>query len=236
MYRQETLTDEDTGLTITPEQLKGKAESFNELSTDKFRVKGFIPTWSPDFLLYNAFISGSDFSETEDGSLIWNDSMLEESISFNRDWTENINSGYMEEEDFTLTYCYDPGYKLLNSGRIGFYYTTLRDFFRIPANDRSTLEFKWLGGETSIPVCEDIVYIGIPAKSKKKNTASEFITWFLNEETQKQLLESSSFKRIRGFRNMRGALLCSQRKRTDHAGVLYKANRYNAARRLFYVS
>lgn len=199
MYKQDTLSSDITGLTITSEQLKIESQSFNELSTEKFRTLGFAPSWASDFLLYKAFLRGVDFSETEDGSLIWNDTKLQESIAFSRDWTENINSGFEAEEDFTLTYCYDPGYKLLNSGRIGFYYTDLRDFFAIPANDRTTLDFKWLGGESSIPVCEDIVYIGIPSKSKKKKTAEEFIIWFLNKDTQQQLLESSKFKRTRGF-------------------------------------
>ena len=199
MYRQDNLSDESTGVTLTPEQLKMEAELFNSYNTEKFKVKGFIPSWKADFMLYTAFIQGSDFSETEDGSLIWNDTKLSESVDFIIDWSENINGGYQEEQDFTLTYCYDPGYKLLNAGRIGYYYTTLRDFYTIPSDDRSTLEFKWLGKENAIPVCEDIVYIGIPEKSKKKKTAQEFILWLINEDTQKTLLESSQFKRIRGF-------------------------------------
>ncbi len=199
MYKRNSLSEESTGLTISPEQLKAEAELFNESSTESFRVKGFAPSWTPDFMLYNAFINGSDFSEAADGSLIWNDTQLAASVEFCRDWTENINSGLQEEQDFTLTYCYDPGYKLLNAGRIGYYYTTLREFFTIPANDRSTLEFKWLGSESSIPVCEDIVYIGIPEKSDKKKAALEFIIWLFNEKTQKSLLEASQFKRTRSF-------------------------------------
>ena len=109
MYKQDTLSSDITGLTITSEQLKIESQSFNELSTEKFRTLGFAPSWASDFLLYKAFLRGVDFSETEDGSLIWNDTKLQESIAFSRDWTENINSGFEAEEDFTLTYCYDPG-------------------------------------------------------------------------------------------------------------------------------
>lgn len=199
MYKQEKPGDEISGLTITPEQLKSGSALFNESSTDDFRVLGFAPTWTEDFLFYNAIIMDADFAETEDSSLIWNDSNIKASVEFCRNWTENLNSGFQAEEDFTLTYCYDPGYKLLNSGRIGYYYTSLRDFFRIPADDSSTLDFKWLGDAQTIPVCEDIVYIGIPERSRKKKPSEHFISWFLNEETQKKLLESSKFKRIRGF-------------------------------------
>ena len=199
MFKQDNLSKTAAGIILTPARLKAESELFNLLNTDKFRVKGFAPSWDPEFLLYNAFISGSDFSETADGSLIWNNSNLSDSIDFCRDWTENINSGFQDEQDFTLTYCYDPGYKLLNAGRIGYYFTTLREFFTIPADNRSALEFKWLGNDASIPVSEDIVFVGIPAKSDKKHAAREFILWLLREDTQKTLLESAQFKRMRGF-------------------------------------
>ncbi|HAK47361.1 MAG TPA: hypothetical protein DCO79_15760 [Spirochaeta sp.] len=199
MYKRDNLSKETEGIIISPDELKSEAEIFNGRTTDEFRVKGFAPAWTPEFLLYNAFITGSEFSETIDGSLIWNETKLIDSIDFSRDWTENINSGFQEEEDFTITYCYDPGYKLLNAGRIGFYYTTLRDFFTIPAEDRASLDFKWLGSEKSIPVSEDIIYVGIPEKSGKQKAAREFIMWLLDGETQKTLLDSSQFKRSRGF-------------------------------------
>ncbi|MDC7228068.1 MAG: ABC transporter substrate-binding protein [Spirochaetales bacterium] len=199
MYKQDNLSEPFADIIISPEKLKTEAEIFNSRSSDKFRVKGFAPSWIPDFLLYNAFISGSDFTETADGSLIWNETNLQTSIDFCRDWTENINGGFQEEDDFTLTYCYDPGYKLLNAERIGFYYTTLRDFSVIPAEDRANLDFKWLGDENKIPVCDDIVYAGIPSKSNKKKTAKQFLMWFMNSETQQNLLESSQFKRSRVF-------------------------------------
>ncbi len=199
MYRQNNLSENIEGVTISPEQLMKEAQLFNKKSSDKFRVMGFAPTWVPEFLIYNAFINSSGFSETENGSLIWNETKLNESIDFCRNWTESINQGYEEEQDFTLTYCYDPGYKLLNSGRIGFYFTDLRSFFTVPADDRATLEFKWLGTESSVPVSEDIVYIGIPAKSRKTKTAQQFVTWFLKESTQKKLMESAQFKRERSF-------------------------------------
>ena len=199
MFNQNNIDTPSAQLILSPGELKEQAKLFNERSTDSFRVMGFTPLLEPDFLLYNAFISGTDFSETADGSLIWNEGNLESSIEFCRDWTENINSGYEEEDDFTLTYCYDPGYKLLNAGRIGFQFTTLRDFFTIPAEDRASLDFMWLGSESGIPVSEDIVYIGIPDESGKKKTAREFLLWLLDEETQEELLESSQFKRSRAF-------------------------------------
>jgi ABC-type glycerol-3-phosphate transport system substrate-binding protein len=199
MYKQGTLGPDFTDITISPEQLKEEALLFNERDTPKFRVKGFSPSWNHDFLLYNAFIFGADFAETTGSSLVWNEENLQSSTAYCREWTETVNSGYKEIEDFTLTYCYDPGYKLLNAGRTGFYYTTMRDFFKIPAADRSTLELKWLGSDSAIPVCEDIVFTGIPNKSTGKKAAAAFIFWFLSENTQKMLLESSQFKRTRGF-------------------------------------
>ncbi len=199
MFKQGNLSEKISGTTISPLQLRAEAEIYNGRSTEKSRVTGFSPSWEPEFLLKNAFIFKSDFAETEDGSLIWNDENLNSSIKFTRDWTENINSGWAAEKDFALTYCYDPGYKLLNADRIGFHYTTLKDFFTIPAEDRSSLDFKWLGSETSIPVCRDIVFTGIPKLSAKKKTAEAFILWLLDAGTQKILLESSHFKRTRGF-------------------------------------
>lgn len=199
MYKQGTLSDAVTGNIISPEQLRTEAELFNRRSTSKYPVIGFVPGWTPDFLLKTSFIMDSEFAETEDGSLIWNDSNLMQTIDFSRDWSENINSGWAEEEDFTMTYCYDPGYKLLNAERIGYYYTTLKDFYTIPADDRATLEFKWLGSDTDIPVCRDIVFTGIPKESAKKKTAEAFILWLLDEDTQKTLIESSHFKRTRTF-------------------------------------
>ena len=197
IFREDKLSD--YGTIITPQQLKTEAGSFNEQSSARYPVMGFSPSWTADFMLSTTFIFGTGFAETGDGSLLWNDVKLGEAVDFMRDWTENVNSGWAKEEDFTLTYCYDPGYKLLNAGRIGFYYTSLRDFYTIPAEERATLDYRWLGNESSIPVCEDIVFIGIPKQSRKKETAEAFLLWLLSPDTQKNLLESSHFKRMRGF-------------------------------------
>ncbi len=199
IYRQGAVDTRGSALIITPEQMKSISGDFNSKSTDRFRVKGFVPSWSEDFIYYNSVIQGTSYGETADGSTIWNNENLTASAEFCRDWTENLNSGYAEETDFTLTYCYDPGYKLLNAERIGFSFTTLRDFLSIPAEERTSLEFKWFGGDGFIPVCDDINYIGIPKESSKKKTAEAFLVWMLSADTQRTLLESAQFKRLRVF-------------------------------------
>ncbi|MDC7125374.1 MAG: hypothetical protein PQJ46_07395 [Spirochaetales bacterium] len=199
IFNKGTLGTSINNNIITPEQLKEAEEAFNNLNSGNFRTMGFSPLWEPQFIIDCANINGADFTINEDERLSWNNDKLTESINFCKEITEKDNSGFEAENDFTITYCYDPGYKLINSGRIGFYYTTLKDFYSIPSDDRATLILKWFGDSSNIPVKGNIVFTGIPSKSEKKKAAKAFLLWFLDSDSQKEMMESANFKRMHGF-------------------------------------
>lgn len=197
VYRSDTILEDGSSLTFTPEMLEKEGQLYNS-KIDNKNVMGFSAIWEPDFLIDLNHLYNSDFSESSNGDITWNEEALKKSISFCKEISKG-NSGYEKERDFLLTYCYDPDYKLLNSGRIGFYFSSLKDFYEMPSSERSTLGIKWFGSSSSIPVKEDIVYAGIPEKSKKQAAAKQFLLWFFNADNQKAIIESTKFKRLQGF-------------------------------------
>jgi hypothetical protein len=108
---------------------------------------GFSPQWDPEILYIKAVLLGADFHETAQGQLAWNEEHLRDAVKYIRTWMLDVNGGPGREQEFTDKYLYDPSYKLIDSGRIAFYYTTLRDFFGIPAEKRKEIDYRWIAKE-----------------------------------------------------------------------------------------
>jgi ABC-type glycerol-3-phosphate transport system substrate-binding protein len=160
---------------------------------------GFSPLWGPDFLFSAAELLGTDFHQTSRGNLAWDDQNLQKTITELRSWVKEIDGGPQEEATFRNKYLYDPVYKLLESGRILYYLTTLTNYFDIPDAKRKTIEFRWLAEKNQIPVLENILFAGVPARSRNKSAAYAFLKWFFKPETQSQLLELVGYERIKTF-------------------------------------
>lgn len=180
--------------------IREESAAFNTLQNGNFVRMGFSPRWNPEVLYVKTALFDTGFrSGPEPGSVVWDEGQLDEAVTFIRDWIGSVNQGLEMEQYFIDTYMYDPPIKLLTEGRILFTYTTLRDFFHLQPDIRSSLDFRWMASEGSIPVADDALYIGIPLAADAKPAARTFLLWFFSRETQIELIRSAQFKRMRTF-------------------------------------
>ncbi len=198
MFKENGSADLDSFF-LSLESIMEQSKKFNAQSTRDFAVMGFSPRWEPEILYIKTLLLGVDFHETSQGQLAWNEQRLRDTVDYIRTWIRDVNGGPEKEQEFTDKFLYDPGYKLISSGRIGFYYTTLRDFFGIPVEKRNEIDYRWIAKEGKIPVLEDILYMGIPKQARNKRAAQAFISWFLSEETQEKIMEQVQERRLRLF-------------------------------------
>ncbi len=189
--------DKQTVLAL--DQILSASKEFNKKSTDSFTVMGFSPLWSPEFLFSIAQLLGADFHQTSRGNLAWDDQKLQKAIEEMRAWVKEIDGGTQEESTFRDKYLYDPVYKLLDSGRILYYYTTLTKYFDIPEEKRKSIQFRWLAEQSRIPVVENVLYAGVPSRSRNKAAAHAFLEWFFKPQTQSQLLAATRYERMKTF-------------------------------------
>jgi hypothetical protein len=155
---------------------------------------GFSPAWDDEVLLVSAALFGASFQEAS--PLEWDDEALEQAIAYIKSWVEEANTGIQAEEDFTFKYFYDPPPKLAVNERILFFYTSSSDFFTLPQERRSGLDFRWIAGEETIPILEDMVYFGIYRQTRARKAAEAFLRWFFQEDTQRFFLEAARDKRM----------------------------------------
>jgi ABC-type glycerol-3-phosphate transport system substrate-binding protein len=191
------VADKQTLLTL--ENILSTGKEFNKKSTDTFKIMGFSPLWTPSFMFGVAELLGADFHQTSHGNLAWNERNLQKAIAELRTWVKEIDGGPQEESTFRDKYLYDPVYKLLESGRILYYYTSLTRYFDLPEVKRKSIEFRWPAEKSRIPVDENILYAGVPARSRNKAVAYVFLKWFFKPETQSQLLDLIRYERIKTF-------------------------------------
>ncbi len=198
MFKENGVGDLDSFF-LSLESIMEQSKAFNIRSKKDFPVMGFSPQWDPEILYIKAVLLGADFHETAQGQLAWNEEHLRDAVKYIRTWMLDVNGGPGREQEFTDKYLYDPSYKLIDSGRIAFYYTTLRDFFGIPAEKRKEIDYRWIAKEGKIPVLEDILYMGIPKQARHAEAARAFIAWFLSESTQEMIMEKVQEQRLRIF-------------------------------------
>ena len=194
IYRGEDIVPLADAFIITLDELRSLSQPLGKESMDSSRT-GFSPRWQPEMAYLVTYLFGADFHETPEGLPAWNDFRLTEAIDFIRNWSIEINGSIVAENTFIDKYMYDPGYKLVNNGRIRFYYTDICDFQIIPAEIRDALDFTWLSDGTRIPVYDQILYMGMTKQAKNRKAAAAFISWFFLPETQSRLLESAQFSR-----------------------------------------
>jgi ABC-type glycerol-3-phosphate transport system substrate-binding protein len=192
----EVLSD---SYTIGYEEMRSRSADFN-IFDERPTHLGYSPRWQPDFLYFLTRLLGADYYESNGGLTMWNDTKVQEALSYASDWIATVNSGYASEEAFESKYMYDPMYKLLDTKRILFNVIMIDQFMSVPTEVRKNLDFRWLSdGIKKIPVQDDVLFIGLPKQSKHKKTAEDFVSWLFRYETQVKLLESAQFERMRFF-------------------------------------
>ena len=175
--------------TVDLAELEEKGAAWNLESKGSWTKMGFGTRWSTEFLYSVMRLFDTNLREGE--PLKWDEAALDRGLAFLRGWTERANGSALREEEFQFKYLYLPANKSVQDGRIGFAAMDSAEFFVIPEERRSSLSFRWLAMEETLPVSDGMVYAGICRRARGKNAAEAFLKWFYSEETQKSILEDA---------------------------------------------
>ena len=180
--------------TIKLEEIRELGKTYNVVTNGVYTRMGFSPLSSDEFIFIAATLLGAAFREAS--PIAWDSQALETSITRIQEWNAEANTSIQAEDDFAFKYFYDPPDRLVNSGRVLFFYMDSSRFFTLPEERRSNLDFRWIAEKETIPLDEWSVYYGIHKKSKSVEAAEAFTMWFFKAETQKLLLDAGKNKRL----------------------------------------
>ena len=180
---------------ININQIRDKAAEYNKEKKGVFSAMGFAPSWNTDFLYLVAKIKNCNFHEQND-LFSWDQTNLDNTISYLREWTTNINKSTEAEQDFSFKYLYTPEYKQVTNGKCLFAYTTSDELFSIPQEQLQQIDFRWIHENYRFPIEDEIIFLGLHKKARNSNGAEAFITWLMKENTQHQLLERTNSMKL----------------------------------------
>ncbi len=177
---------------LTLDQIRDIAGEFNKKGDSNVHTAmGFAPSWSPDFLYIAAQLRGGNFRGSKD-TLMWSQESLELVMDYLHHWTRTVNDSIQEERDFAFKYLYTPKAQQVLSGSCLFAYTTSSQLFSTPQNLLQEIGFRWVHQDNRIPVEDDIVFMGIHRSSRNTAGAEAFVSWFMQEESQHQMMERAT--------------------------------------------
>lgn len=177
---------------LTPDQIRDMAAQFNKKNKSNIHTAmGFAPSWSTEFQYIVSQLRGVNF-RGNNGTLEWNQEQLESTMDYFHHWTQTVNDSIQEEQDFSFKYLYTPEARHVLSDSCLFAYLPSDELFSTPQNLLQEIEFRWIHQDNKIPVKDDMVFMGIYKKSRNTAGAEAFISWFMTETTQHQLLERST--------------------------------------------
>ncbi len=188
-FLQENRELVKTGFFLSPEELRSLGKAFNRKKGQNFTHMGFSPRWDPNFLYIYASMQGSAFHEGK--PLAWNESNLQKSVVSIREWVVEANESAASEDEFQFKYLLNPGLRMVAEGRILFDYENSGEYFLLPEDKRSNLDFRWLSRDGKIPVDEDLPYLALCRGARGGRAAEAFIAWFFKEDTQRRILEQA---------------------------------------------
>ncbi|HDQ13983.1 MAG TPA: hypothetical protein ENN41_04115 [Sediminispirochaeta sp.] len=187
------------GYGISLDQLDELNREFNIFNDERLERLGLSLRWQGEMLFLVGMLKGSNFRESNTGSLVWNAQSLTESVDFIRRWTLESNRGVAAERDFAQKYMVEPHYKLIDQERILCSYSSLSDFYLLPPQSREKLSLYWLSADDTIPILPGPLYAAIPQGAPGIKAAKVFLTWFFQAQNQEQLITSARDKRSRSF-------------------------------------
>ncbi len=192
--KNEHLVENDQFLTL--DTIKKFAGNFNvKNDNDLYSVMGFAPSWDDDFLYLVTKLNNIGYQE-KGSSFLWNEKALKDTIGSIKDWTVARNTSTTAEENFKFRYLYMPNYSQVLSGKSLFAYITSDKFFTLSEVQSSGISYKWIVKDQTLPIEDDITTMGLYKKSRHKTKSERFITWFMQVETQRKLLERTEKMRL----------------------------------------
>lgn len=175
--------------TLSLEQIRSIASSFNQKNSKGVYTKiGFAPLGNNDFLYLVTKLFNADFHQ-EKNRISWNQTQLDKSLAYLKDWIISENTSAQTESDFTFKYLFMPYYRQVTSGRTLFAYTSSDEFFKVMKDQNHKIDYRWICNDGSIPINDSYTMMGIYKKSRNKVGAANFLLWFFQPQTQKEILE-----------------------------------------------
>ena len=183
---------------IEPQEMRARAESFNEIRNDTWIRLAYSPAWNPAFLYQFLRTKGFRAMEAESGAPTWRLEALLAGVSAAREWISD-HGGLEADRTFQERYLYDPQIELVRRGRVAYGYETSDRFLSLSDARRVGLSFRWLGNENEIRALERVVYAGIPAGARSRRGAERFLADLFTVARQAQIMESALRKRASVF-------------------------------------
>lgn len=195
-------TDSDqiaSSVTLEVDELRRMAVEFESDPFGDGTRMAFSARWDGAVAYLFTRFFDVDFRETDEALAAWNEVRLQETLNYIRAWSKEVNGGSEQEDAFQSTYLNDPGYRLVADERIRFAHMGLDDYLHVPGEIRERLDFRWLSHNGSIPVDEDMVFVGRMRSARNRRAADAFLAWILDPDVQAELLEIDRYRRVRGF-------------------------------------
>ena len=161
-----------------------------------YSAMAFGPHWNPDFL-YLIFKTAGVNYVVQDGEFAYTEDAFQNAANSINEWSEQINGGVRNELDFAFNFLYTPFYEQVQSGRSLFAYATSDKTFSLTEDQLKEIDFHWICNDGKIQIEDDAVMMGIYSASKNKAAAKKFLLWFMNEDSQKKMLERKFAMKLR---------------------------------------
>ncbi len=179
------------GFTIALGDMAPPSLAFSDVKAGKGGPQarmGFSPRWDPEFLTLAVATGGASFKQGK-GELSWDDDGLGRAIEEIRAWSSRVDGSAAAADDYQFKYLYAPAYQYLREGRALFAYISSSDFFLVPEDKRSDLDFRWFASGGRVPVCDDVAYLAIAKDAPGRAASEAFVAWLLGEEGQASILD-----------------------------------------------
>ena len=189
MFASENRELVTNNYTLTLDQIREISAGFNKQNKNgAYTRMGFTPLSYPDFPYLVARLFNVNF-RVEKGNVVYNNLALKDTIDYLRNWSDSANQSVQTEDDFAYKYLFMPEYRQATSGRCLFSYTTSDQLFRFMHDEDEEIDYRWIYKGDSIPVEDSFVMMGIYDRAENVVGATEFISWFLQSENQKAILD-----------------------------------------------
>jgi len=174
---------------LSLDEIKEISGKYNKTKKNgDFSRIGFAPLNHPEFLALASKLFSSDFREVKN-EIVWNQENLQKTVDYFKDWVSEKNKSAKIEEDFSFKYLFMPYYRQVTSGRTLFSSTTSDVLLKNLHDQELPIDYRWIAQDGKIPMDDSFLMMGIYKDTKNQPGASEFITWFFNTETQRQIIE-----------------------------------------------
>lgn len=175
------------------ELMKENAISYNR----EQKSRGYSPYWDNDFIFTVLELYGSSFSSAEGRTLAWNREKMDSAVEFMADWNER-NGGQELIAAFNDKFLYENRIKLLKDEKILLTTMDSSDFMTFTDSMSRDLDFLYISRANQLHP-RKIIYGGISKKTSSRQASSDFLLWLLEEETQREIIESSLRNKTGGF-------------------------------------